>query len=125
MVGFNKLVRVDIAAGHGAGWVDLPVSTLVPKNKTLVLQFVSTSAEMPSGQKPNPVIVVLDAKGSAVVQHYPVSHFQLVYAGSDIHKAAHFLHIVLKRDLTLRLDTTRDSTTGDARCFFGLSGTIV
>ena len=79
---------------------------------------------MPSGQKPNPVVVVVDKNGSAVVQHYPVSHFQLVYIGSDIHKSAHAMRVLLDRDLTLRVDMTRDSTSGTARCYFGLSGHI-
>jgi hypothetical protein len=79
---------------------------------------------MPSGQKPNPVIVVVDKNGSAVVQHYPVAHFQLVYGGSDIHKSADAMHVELDRELTLRVDMTRDSTTGTARCFFGISGHI-
>lgn len=124
MKGFNKLIRVDVVPGSQAAWSDLVLSTVVPAGKMLVVEFVSTSAEMPSGQKPNPVVVILDKKGSAVVQHYPVSSFQLVYAGSDIHKSASPMRMHLSRDLTLRVDMTRDVTAGTARCYFGISGYI-
>ena len=120
MSAFNKLTKVELTAGHAAAWVDLPLSS-VTCGQMLVLDFISTSAEMPSGQKPNPVIVVVDKNGSAVVQHYPVAHFQPC-GGSDIHKSAHAMHVELDRELTLRVDMTRDSTTGTARCFFGISG---
>jgi hypothetical protein len=96
----------------------------VPVGHKLVLDFVSTSAEMPSGQKPNPVIVVVTKSNSAVVQHYPVSHYQLVYGGADIHKSAQTMHVELERELTLRVAMTRDATTGTARCFFGISGHV-
>jgi hypothetical protein len=36
------------------------------------------------GQKPNPVIVILDKNGSEVVQLYLVTNFQLTYS-ADIH----------------------------------------
>ena len=109
MKSFNKLITVTVNDGQVAGWVDIDLST---------------SCEMPSGQKPNPVIVVLDKNGSAVVQHYPVTQFQLVYSGADIHKSANATYINLSRDLKLRVDLIRDSTTGTARCFFGISGYI-
>jgi hypothetical protein len=32
------------------------------------------------------------------------------------------MHLELDRELTLRVDMTRDATTGIARCFFGISG---
>jgi hypothetical protein len=121
---FNKLVAVALAPGKAAGWVDLPLSSLVPAGQQLVVEFVSTSSEMPAGQKPNPVIVVVDQNNSAAVQHYPVTHYQLKYGGSDIHKSADPMHMRLPRTLTLRVDMTRDSTTGTARCYFGISGYI-
>lgn len=124
MKAFNTLVTATANPDQGAGWVDLDLSTLLPKGKNLVIEFVSTSSEMPPGQKPNPVIVVLNKNGSAVVQHYPVARFQLTYAGADIYKSADKTYINLSSDLTLRLDFTRDSTTGTARCFFGISGYI-
>ena len=121
---FNKLIRVDVASGKAAGWVDLDLSTIVPAGQMLVTEFISTSSEMPTGQKPNPVIVVVDKNDSAVVQHYPVTRFQLNYGGSEIHKSADPIHMRLPRQLTLRTDMTRDSTTGTARCYFGISGYI-
>ena len=125
MTAFNKLVEAVVNPGQGAGWIDLDLSTLVPANHKLVVEFVSTSSEMPSGQKPNPVIVVVDKNGSAVVQHYPVTFFQLVYVGADIYKSATLMQLDLDRNLKLRLDMTRDGTAGTARCFFGISGHIV
>jgi hypothetical protein len=122
MKAFNKLVTATANPNQGAGWVDLDLSTLVPAGKELVIEFISTSSEMPPGQKPNPVIVVLDKNGSAVVQHYPVTQFQLTYAGSDIYKSANTIYLKLSRDLKLRLDLIRDSTNGTARCSFGISG---
>ena len=89
-----------------------------------MVEFISPSSEMPAGQKPNPVIVVVDKNDSAVVQHYPVRQFQLNDGGSEIHKSAQAMHMRLPRQLTLRTDMTRDSTTGTARCFFGISGYI-
>lgn len=124
MTPFNKLVKVELPSNKAAAWVDLDLSTIVPAGQSLVVEFISTSSEMLSGQKPNPVIVVLDKNGSAVVQHYLVTQFQLTYGGSEIHKSAHPVRMRLARDLTLRTDMTRDSTTGAARCFFGISGHI-
>jgi hypothetical protein len=126
MPAFNKLVQtIVLNPGQGAASINLPVSTLVPLNNKLVIEFVSTSSEMPSGQKPDPVIVVVDKNGSAVVQHYPVAFFQLVYNGADIYKSATSMRMELARDLTLRVVMTRDATVGQARCFFGISGRIV
>ncbi len=126
MPAFNKLVQtIVVNPGQGAASIDLPVSTLVPPKYKLVIEFVSTSSEMPSGQKPNPVIVVVDKTGSAVVQHYPVAFFQLVYSGADIYKSATSMRMELARDLTLRVVMTRDATAGTARCFFGISGQCV
>ena len=119
---FNRLVRVDVSPGSAAGWVDLVLSTVVPAGKHLVVEFLSTSSEMPPGQKPNPVIVILDKNGSAVGQHYSVTYLQLTYSGADIHKSAHPTRLSLSRDLTLRFDLTRDATPGEARCYFGISG---
>lgn len=124
MKAFNALIEAVLVTGAGAGWLDTKVSTLVPAGKQLVIEFISTSSEMPPGQKPNPVIVILNRHGSAVVQHYPVTYFQLQYGGSDIHKSADPVRMILSRDLTLRVDLLRDSTAGTARCFFGISGHI-
>src|SRR5215472_6357759 len=124
MKAFNLLVEAVNAAGSSSGWLDTKLSTLVPKGKQLIVEFVSTSSEMPPGQKPNPVIVILD-NGSAVVQHYPVTFFQLNYGGSDIYKSADPVRTILSRNLTLRVDLTRDTSAGTARCFFGISGHIV
>ena len=124
MKAFNTLVRADLAAGKAAGWLDIDLSTVVPVGKRLVIEYVSTSAEMPPGQKPNPVLVVVDKNGSAVVQHYPVSNYQLQYAGSDIYKSADSVKMILARNLTLRVDMTRDQTAGEARCYFGISGYV-
>jgi len=121
---FNELVKVELAPGKAAAWVDLDLSTVVPAGQELVVEFISTSSEMPTGQKPNPVIVVVDKNNSAVVQHYLVTHFQLTYAGSEIHKSAQPVRMRLPRELTLRTDMTRDATTGTARCFFGISGHV-
>jgi hypothetical protein len=121
---FNTLVKVELAPNKAAAWVDLDLATVVPAGHELVVEFISTSSEMPAGQKPNPVIVVVDKNNSAVVQHYPVTHFQLTYGGSEIHKSAHPVRMRLPRELTLRTDMTRDSTTGTARCYFGISGYI-
>jgi hypothetical protein len=125
MTAFNKLVEAVANPGEVAGKVDLNVSTLVPPNHNLLIEFVSTSSEMPSGQKPHPVIVILDKNGSAVVQHYLVAFFQLVYSGADIYKSATSMQLDLARDLTLRVDMIRDATAGTARCYFGISGHIV
>jgi hypothetical protein len=125
MNGFNKLVSVDLLSGKGSGSLDLDLSKLIPSGKALVVQFVSTRAEMPPGQKPDPVIVVLDKNGSAVVQHYAVTHLQLQYGGSDIYTSAHAMELVLTRDLKLRADMLRDTTNGTAHCFFGISGHLV
>ncbi len=124
MKAFNILVEAVSAPGSSAGWLDTKLSTVVPAGKQLVVEFVSTSSEMPPGQKPNPVIVVVDKNGSAVVQHYPVTFFQLKYSGSDIYKSADPVRMILSRDLTLRVDLTRDAATGTARCFLGISGHI-
>jgi hypothetical protein len=95
---------------------------VVPAGKQLIVEFVSTSSEMPPGQKPHPVIVILESSGSAVVQHYPVTQFQLNYRGADIYNSADSVRMHLPRNLTLRVLLLRDGTAGTARCFFGISG---
>jgi hypothetical protein len=119
---FNTLVEAVANSGSASGHLDLDLSTVVPAGKQLVVEFVSTSSEMPPGQKPHPVIVILNNVGSAVVQHYPVTHFQLNYGGADIHKSADPARMHLPRNLTLRVALLRDGTAGTARCFFGISG---
>jgi hypothetical protein len=122
---FNLLVdTVTITDGQDAAHIDLKLSQFISSNELLVLEFISTSSEMPTGQKPNPVIVVTNKIGSAVVQHYLVTQFQLVYAGNDVHKSATPVTIRLLHDLTFRVAFLRDGTNGDARCFVGLSGYI-
>jgi len=125
MKAFNLLVEAVSAAGSSSGALDTKLSTLLSKGKQLVVKFVSTRSEMPPGQKPNPVIVILDKNGSAVVQHYPVTFFQLTYSGSDIYTSADPVRMILSRDLTLRVDLIRDASAGTARCYFGISGHIV
>ncbi len=125
MTGFNKLVRMEVGAGQAAAWIDLPVSQLVPEGHTLVLGFISLCLEMPSGQKPNPILMVLDNNDCTIVRHYPVCHYQLVYAAADVYKSAQALRIILGDDVKLRLEVTRDASTGVAVCYMGLSGTVV
>ena len=84
----------------------------------------STSSEMPTEQKPDPVIVVINQFGHAVVQHYLLTQFQLVYSGMDIHKSSTPLRMHLLHDLTLRVVCLRDAVNDEARCFFGFSGYI-
>ena len=122
MKAFNTLVEAVANPGSGSGHLDVALSTVIPAGKQLVVEFVSTSSEMPPGQKSHPVIVVLNNVGSAVVQHYPVTEFQLQYAGADIYKSADPVRMHLPRNLTLRVALLRDGTAGTARCFFGISG---
>jgi hypothetical protein len=124
MKAFNTLVEAVANPGNASGHLDLDLSTLVPAGKQLVVEFVSTSSEMPPGQKPHPVIVILNKVGSAVVQHYLVTQFQLNYSGADIYKSADPVRMHLPRNLTLRVVLIRDATVGTARCFFGISGYI-
>jgi len=51
---FNTLVKVELAPNKAAAWVDLDLATVVPAGHELVVEFISTSSEMPAGQKPNP-----------------------------------------------------------------------
>ena len=122
MKAFTTLVEAVANPGSASGYLDIALMTVVPAGKQLVVEFVSTSSEMPSGQKPHPVIVILNNAGSAVVQHYPVTQFQLKYGGADIYKSADPIRMHLPRNLTLRVDLIRDGTSGTARCFFGISG---
>jgi hypothetical protein len=122
MKAFNTLLEAVASPGSGSGHFDLNLSTVVPAGTQLVVEFVSTRSEMPPGQKPNPVIVILNSVGSAVVQHYPVTQFQLKYSGTDIYTSAEAVRMHLPRDLTLRVDFIRDADAGTARCYFGISG---
>jgi hypothetical protein len=122
MKAFNTLLEAVANPGEPPGQLDLALSTVVPSDKQLVVEFVSTSSEMPPGQKPHPVIVILDSAGSAVVQHYPVTQFQLNYRGADIYNSTDSVRMHLHRTLTLRVLLLRDGTAGTARCFFGISG---
>ena len=70
------------------------------------------------------VFTLVDRNGAAVVQHYPVAHFQLTYGGADIFTSADPVRMVLPSDLTLRVVLTRASATGLAHGFFGISGHI-
>lgn len=122
MKAFNTLLEAVANPGSGSGHLDVALSTIVPAGKQLVVEFVSTSSEMPTGQKAHPVIVIVNNAGSAVVQHYLVTQYQLQYGGADIYKSADPVRMHLPRNLTLRVDLLRDGTAGTARCFFGISG---
>lgn len=121
MKAFNTQLEAVAGPGEQPGQFDLDLSTIVPAGKQLVVEFVSTSSEMPP-QKPHPTIVILGATGDVMVQHYPVTQFQLNYRGSDIYKSADPIHMRLPRNCTLRAWLGRDGTVGTARCFFGISG---
>jgi len=122
MKAFNTLLEAVADPGEQPGQSDLALSTIVPAGKQLVVEFVSTSSEMPPPQKPHPVIVILGATGDLAVQHYLVTQFQLSYRGSDIYKSAEPVLMRLPRNHTLRVWLGRDGTVGTARCFFGISG---
>jgi hypothetical protein len=135
MEAFNLLVNVTCAAGTSASWLDTELSTLVPAGKQLVVEFISTSSQMPAGQRPNPGIVVLKNGVNAVVQHYLVTFFQLNLGadsnilgvsegGRDIYQSADPVRMILSRDLTLRADFVRNSVEDTAYCSFGISGHI-
>jgi hypothetical protein len=120
MEAFNTLLEAVANPGEAPGQLDLALSTVVPAGKQLVVEFVSTSSEMPPGQKPHPVIEIIGAGG--VVQHYLLTQFQLNYRGSDIYKSADPVRMRLPRNLTLRVWLGRDGSDGTARCNFGISG---
>jgi hypothetical protein len=121
MKAFNTLVEAVANAGSVSAHFDLDLSTVVPTGKQLVVEFVSTSSEMPPGQKPQ-VILILNKAGSTVVQHYLVTQFQLKYSGKDIYISADPVRMHLPRNLTMRVNLIRDGSAGTARCFFGISG---
>ena len=122
MQAFNTLLEAVANPGESPGLFDLALSTVVPAGKKLVVEFISTSSEMPPAQRPHPILMILGSIGEVVVQHYPVSQFQLNYRGSDIYKSADPVRMRLPRNYTLRVWLGRDGTTGTARCFFGISG---
>ena len=127
MSAYNFYPNLQLMAGHTSGSVDLALSTVIPVGQSLVLDFISTSAEMPPGQKPSAMIALVDSFGVVMVQHYFVSRFQLTYltyAGmpTDRHTSAHALRVEIDRNLSLRWAFVRDGTSGKAQCFFGISG---
>jgi hypothetical protein len=122
MQALNTLLEAVANPGEAPGQFDLDLSTVVPAGKQLVVEFVSTSSEMPPGQKPHLVLLLLGSTGDAVAQHYPVTQFQLNYRGSDIYKSADPVRMRLPRSSTLRVSLARDGSDGTARCFFGISG---
>ena len=124
MKSFNRLIIATAGNGKVAAAKDIKLSNSVPDGQHLYLEYVSTSSEMPPGQKPSITLVVLTSAGGMVVQHYPVAHFQLKYAGSDIYRSSDRIYMRLSNEDVLRLDMARDSTKSTARCFFGLSGYI-
>jgi hypothetical protein len=122
MKAFNALLEAVANPGEAPGQLDLDLSTLVPAGKQLVVEFVSTSSEMPPGQKPHLTILIIGTGGSAVAQHYPVTQFQLNYRGTDIYKSADPIRMRVPRNQTLRVVLARDGSDGTARCTFGISG---
>jgi hypothetical protein len=124
MKSFNKLVTATAGNGKVAAVKDIKLSNFVPDGKHLYLEYVSTSSEMPPGQKPSITLVVLTTGGGLLVQHYPVAHYQLKYAGSDRYQSSARVYGRLSNEDVLRVDMVRDSTKGKARCFCGLSGYI-
>ena len=104
---FNKLMEAVATPGKGSGNLDVALSTVIPAGKQLVVEFVSTSSEMPVGQKPHPVIVILDNAGSAVVQHYCVTQFQLNYGSADLYKSADPVRMHLPRTYVARCPRSR------------------
>jgi hypothetical protein len=126
MTPFNQLLDVSLAAGVHTAYYDFDVSTVAPSGTYLVVYVITTGSEMPQGQKGNPVIICLTkSTQNMLVQHYPVTHFQLFYSTKDIHKSADAIHLILPSDSILRVSFSRELTTGSARCFFGISGEIL
>ncbi len=119
---FNTLLETVVHHGHESGSIDLDLSTVVPAGQQLVVEFVSSRTVLPTGQKPDLTIVILNGVGSAVVQHYLVPRFLHTSASQDIYVSADPARMHLSSDLTLRVVLQRDATNGTASCFFGISG---
>jgi hypothetical protein len=122
MEAFNASWQAVANPGEAPGQLDVALSTVVPVGKQLVVEFVSTRSEMPPGQKPYPAILVIGTGGSALVQHFLVTQFQLNYRGSDIYTSGDPVRMRLPRNLTLRVWLGRDGSDGTAGCGFSISG---
>lgn len=77
---------------------------------------------MPAGQKPELTIVIVNGIGSAVVQHYLVTHAVNTSSGPDVFVSADPVRMHLTPDLTFRVVLERVESTGSASCFIGISG---
>jgi hypothetical protein len=119
---FNTWLEATIHSGHSSGNVELALSTVVPAGQQLVVEFVSSRSEMPAGQKPELTIVIVNGIGSAVVQHYLVTHAVNTSSGPDVFVSADPVRMHLTPDLTFRVVLERVESTGSASCFIGISG---
>jgi hypothetical protein len=124
MTPFNKLLEAVAHHGQSDGRIDLELSSIVPAGQQLVVEFVSISCEMPPDQPPTPAIVILNTVGGAIVQHYPVMHSQIKYTAGAVYTSADPMRFRLTPDLTLRVVVGRNSDSGTARAYFGISGYI-
>ena len=113
---FQAHVEITLAPGQGGenGWV------AVPKGKSLVIDYVSGEAFMPTGQKA--LFSILVDQGSGAVRHYLGTHAVGAFGPSDYFWVSTPSKFYAKGGTKVDLRADRDIATGTATFRLSLSG---
>jgi hypothetical protein len=113
---FQAKVEITLAPGHGGenGWIP------VPAGKTLVIEYVSGEAFMPTGQKA--LFGVEVDQGSGAMRHYLGAHAAGAFGSADYYWASTPAKFYAKGGTQVNLRADRDLATGSAKFRLALSG---
>src|SRR6476620_11167377 len=112
--------HVEIAVGPNVAGQN--GSFNVPKDKCLVIEYVSGEAFMPKGQKA--LFGIITSVGGTQVRHYLGTNALLPFGGADYYWVSGATRIYAGPGTTVTLRADRDAPTGTATFRFSVSGYI-
>jgi hypothetical protein len=92
----------------------------VPKDKCLVIDYISGEAYMPTGQKA--LFGIITTGGGTQVRHYLGTHALTAFGASDYYWVSGPAHIYADPGTTVTLRADRDAATGSATFRMSVSG---
>src|SRR5215467_12460514 len=113
---FQTHVEIVVAAGF-AGQNG---SFKAPKDKCLVIDYISAEAFMPVGQKA--LFGIITTGAGTQVRHYLGTHALPAFGGNDYYWVSGPAHIFADPGTTVTLRADRDADTGSATFRFSVSG---
>jgi hypothetical protein len=94
----------------------------VPKDKCLVIEYISGEAYMPTGQKA--LFGIITTAGGTEVRHYLGTHELAAFGASDYYWVSRPAHIYADPGTTVTLRADRDADTGTATFRMSISGRL-